>query len=284
MSSIYINNVAYDHIIDTNFGEAKSVSTPEWINQDPELDVNIWTKGALKIIYTLRITDAEKYVLDQLLTAHQKIFIVDDTYNIYADAWIRSINAKWEGNVNWANPWLIEIELVIVEMLEGDYSTWTKIWEWDFDDGVNAFPEMSITLSPDYVYILYHDDGTSSFNRFAILNIGDGSEKFLSPSGEYYQVSSPTVTYLRNFSYNTLIPLEGGAGSFSIRGKYVLIPRTGSDVFEIWKDGVKIWTSPSIGDVVEGDNAWQHALIRYDGKYIIVIAYPSLKVICFEGS
>lgn len=284
MSSIYINDVAYNHIIDTSFSKSSIVSIPEWINSAPEIDTNVWSKKPLVIIYTLRITDAEKWALDQLLIAHQKIYIEDDIYIIDADVWIRSINAKWKGDIDWSNPWLLEIELVIVNMLEGDYSTWTEKWQWDFPEGLEDTTDLAITFGPDYIYILYEDDSGSTRPRFVILNIADASSKFLSSSAINYQSSEPHNSYARTFCYNSLVSLLGGGASFSIRGKYVLILRSGSETFEVWKDGVLVFTSPVVGDVVTGETDWGVGLIRYDGKYIIISTYPSHKLVCFEGS
>lgn len=114
MTGIYINGVLYDHIIDTLFSESNIVANPDWINQDAEVDTDIWSKKPLKIIYTLRVTDAEKWTLDQLLGDASAVTLVDTTYDLNVSVWVSSINATWEGDINWSKPWNIEITLTVI--------------------------------------------------------------------------------------------------------------------------------------------------------------------------
>jgi len=174
MTSIYIDGKAYDHIIDTSFVNTSQVTAPDWVNQNPEIDTNIWTKKPQSIIYTLRVTDAEKWTLDQLLTAHRQIYIVDETYDVYASIWIRSINSKWEGNINWTNPWLLEIEVVVINMLEGDYTTWALMWKVDSIIS-RAFSIMSISESNDLILIFSKYTNPSLHKR--ILSTGAMEEE-----------------------------------------------------------------------------------------------------------
>ena len=102
------------HIIDTNFVEISQVSVPDWINENPELDTNIWSKKPFSIVYIARVTDAIKWALDQLLVAHNSITLIDTIYSINDSVWIRSINARWEGNIDYTSPWLLEIELIVI--------------------------------------------------------------------------------------------------------------------------------------------------------------------------
>lgn len=166
-------------------------------------------------------------------------------------------------------------------VLEGDYSTWTEIWEYDFPEGLGYILEVSITFSPDYLNILYKD--VSNKFRLAIIGITDASEKFLSPSGSHYTEYPPDNSYSMVFHFNILVNSHYGGACFSILGKYMLILLVDATKIEVWKDGVKAWTSPLASDVVVGASIYEAAGLRYDGKYVIAITDTD-KLVCFEGS
>lgn len=165
--------------------------------------------------------------------------------------------------------------------LEGDYSTWTEIWEYDFPEVLKGLSYVSITLSPDYLYIHYFDD--SSNKRFVIIGIADASAKFTSPSGSDYTAAYPSNEYAGFFLFNILV--HGGSGGlcFSVLGKYALVVLTNSTRIEVWKDGVKVWTSPLASEAVSGASTYGAFGIRYDGKYVIAVT-DTKKLVCFEGS
>lgn len=165
--------------------------------------------------------------------------------------------------------------------LEGDFSTWTEIWEYDFPQGLNIAVRLSITLSPDYLYISYQD--ASANTRFVIIKVADASLKFASPVGADYIGNFPYNAYGSFFLYNTLVYTYQGGLNFSMRGKYALICREDYTKIEVWKDGVKMWTSPLASAVVSGATEFMMMALRYDGKYVIALT-DNLKLVCFEGS
>lgn len=114
MVSINLNGIDYDHILDTDFVEINRVALPEWINDaTPDVDTNVWSLKPLKIVYVLRVTDAEKWLLDQILIGHSSIKLTDATYGITDDdVFMIDLEAVWDGEVNYANPWLMTIELI----------------------------------------------------------------------------------------------------------------------------------------------------------------------------
>lgn len=114
MVSINLNGVDYDHIIDVDFTEINRASLPEWINDaTPDIDTNVWNLKPLKIVYTLRVTHAEKWLLDQILTGHTSIKLTDAIYGITNDdVFMIGLEAVCEGNINHANSWLVTIELI----------------------------------------------------------------------------------------------------------------------------------------------------------------------------
>ncbi|MCK4500091.1 DUF2341 domain-containing protein, partial [Candidatus Babeliales bacterium] len=111
---IIINGSNYTHIIGTDFVEINTVALPEWINDaTPDVDTNVWNLKPLKVIYVLRVTHAEKWVLDQVLTGHAVVQLTDSYYEFTVqNVFMVNIEVDWEGDVNYAKPWLITIELI----------------------------------------------------------------------------------------------------------------------------------------------------------------------------
>lgn len=112
--AVTLNGNTLSHIIDTSFVKRSKVSIPYWINQSSEINTNVWSKKPLTIVYTVRVTDALKWTIDQILTGASAITLVDTTYGLNNSVWVSSISATWKGDVNWSKPWNIEITLTIV--------------------------------------------------------------------------------------------------------------------------------------------------------------------------
>lgn len=115
MTNITLGGNVLDYIVDTLFNEENMVSNPEWVNQiSVDIDTNVWAKKPIFVTYRFRLTDDEKWILDQLLLACSLTTLVDSTYTLNNSVWILSVDAIWEGNINYTKPWLFTIELVIV--------------------------------------------------------------------------------------------------------------------------------------------------------------------------
>lgn len=169
----------------------------------------------------------------------------------------------------------------VLACLEGDYSNWEKIWQYDFPDGLFHSTDVSITLSKDYVYIAYKDDSLTQNIRFAIIKIADATPIFTSPAGSDYQISEPFKEYTTTLHFNTLTDISGG--SFSILSKYICIVNELSNRIRIWKDGVNVWTSDLASNLVVGAMDFTGIIVRYDGRYIVALT-DNKKLVCFEGS
>jgi hypothetical protein len=93
------------------------VALPEWINDaTPDIDTNVWSKKIETYTYTMRLSDAMKWTIDQILLNHALVLWVDDTRNFIVSprsAWLRKIDAAYEGDINFARPWKVTIELVV---------------------------------------------------------------------------------------------------------------------------------------------------------------------------
>lgn len=113
-SYMILNGVTHDCILDVDFVEISRTSLPEWVNDEtPDIDTNVWNRKPLKIVYTFRATHADKYLLDLILIGHSPVVLSDGIYGIVGqDVFMIDLEAVWEGNINYAKPWLMTIELI----------------------------------------------------------------------------------------------------------------------------------------------------------------------------
>ena len=131
--TVTINGTDFNHIIDVVTKKASVVSLPEWINDStPDIDTNVWNRKPYWIIYTLRVTNALKWILDQLLTGHTQVTLSDTIEGISGSYWVQSIEASWRGDKNWTNPWLITMELLTEAVIVVEYQIWVDL----DDDGI----------------------------------------------------------------------------------------------------------------------------------------------------
>jgi hypothetical protein len=175
----------------------------------------------------------------------------------------------------------VAAECVGVELLEGDYNYWAKIWDWTVSEDLDDIDTITVTFGKMYVYVAWGDSALN--HRFAVLNIADGTELFKSPAGSNYYGGEPHISYAELFLYNTLVPGSYGGASFSVLGKYVLILKDGSQTMEVWKDGTLVWTSPKASVAVPGASTYEHLAIRFDGKYVFALT-DTHKLVCFENA
>ena len=159
---------------------------------------------------------------------------------------------------------------------EGDYSSWSKIWDVGFPDpGLYWDQGVSITLSGKYAYILWADD--DRYWRLLVLDITDGSTVY-SQEHEDYVIEPPDLLESTwGFIYNAL----SWWGTPSILGKYLLILRA-DDTMTVWKDGVEQWTSPLASEVVSGASKYYAVLIEPSGRYVVATT-DNDRIVCFEG-
>lgn len=101
-------------IIDTVITEIHKASIPKWVNVTPSAEINIVTEKPFKISYMIRATHALKKIIDDLLRAHTAVNLTDSTYSFNNNVWVSAVTATWQGNANWASPWMIEVELIHV--------------------------------------------------------------------------------------------------------------------------------------------------------------------------
>jgi len=112
---VSIDGTIYTYVIDTEFGEVKNVMLPEYINNPTsDIDTNVWNRGIFKVTYTLRLTDSEKWALDQILLSHATVKLIDDDYSIDDYVWMEELEAVYEANINWTYPWRVTVTFLVI--------------------------------------------------------------------------------------------------------------------------------------------------------------------------
>jgi len=164
--------------------------------------------------------------------------------------------------------------------IEGDYETWEKLWDMTFPDGLLSPPNFATIFSEDYLYLFWTDSGT--YRRFAIYNLQDGSQVFLSPSLTHYAPRRTVDSGYTGIPHYNIAYNDGWAIVFSIRGRYVVFIRYAEDVFEVWKKGVKVFTSPTAAEIITGATKWLGIGISFDGKWIVAYTDNDY-LVCFKG-
>ena len=111
--AIDIDGKTYSFVLkDAELTEISTVAEPEFVSQSVTLDENVWNKSVLEIVYVLRVTDAEKWALDQLLIAAALVALDDNIYPINDNVLVKSIEATWDARTNNTRPWLLTITLL----------------------------------------------------------------------------------------------------------------------------------------------------------------------------
>jgi len=256
--TITLDGNEYTHIIDTGFSEIKEVQLPEWINDEmPDIDTSVWNRSPLKITYLMRVTNAEKWTLDQILLGHQKVYIEDTTYNIRADVWLMGIEAIWEADINWSKPWRIEIELVTIELIfEGDYTTWAIYDSFDDDktEGntdcqyalVNASESVALLIELWYLGVRKYTIATKT--------LGALEDEYLH-AGWYHAQGPETLARWVSLQFTYVVGLVRSG--------------TKGNGIGIWKDGVLIqsFTAAELG--MNASKVYSVSISR-SGRYIFV--------------
>jgi hypothetical protein len=84
----------------------------DFLNSEPDIQTDIWSKKKEIVDYTIRQTDAELAALFTCLEDHGIVLLNDSTYS-YTDEQviIIKVEAAYDAQTSWAHPWLITLEL-----------------------------------------------------------------------------------------------------------------------------------------------------------------------------
>ena len=84
----------------------------DFLNNEPDIQTDIWLKKKETVDYTIRQTDAELAALFTCLEDHGIVLLNDSTYSyIDEQVIITKVEAAYDAQTSWAYPWLITLEL-----------------------------------------------------------------------------------------------------------------------------------------------------------------------------
>lgn len=84
----------------------------DFLNSEPDIQIDIWSKKKETVDYTIRQTDAELAALFTCLEDHGIVLLNDSTYQyIDEQVIITKVEATYDAQTSWAHPWLITLEL-----------------------------------------------------------------------------------------------------------------------------------------------------------------------------
>lgn len=84
----------------------------DFLNSEPDIQTDIWSKKKETVDYTIRQTDAELAALFTCLEDHGIVLLNDSTYQyIDEQVIITKVEATYDAQTSWAHPWLITLEL-----------------------------------------------------------------------------------------------------------------------------------------------------------------------------
>jgi len=116
MGQISLSGNIFNIVLDTEFGQSDVVFLPEWINDPtPNVETGLWYRTPFVVTYVLRLSHAQKWIIDQLLTGHVSFTLIDNEYGINGTFWLEEIEEEWRGEEDHSFPWLATITLVQVQ-------------------------------------------------------------------------------------------------------------------------------------------------------------------------
>lgn len=116
LSTVQIANQTLDFVTGFERDDTHPPFLPKWVNQDAAVESYIWNECVLDLTYTCRMTNQERYYMDELFQDHQKYQFSDYIHNLFSIAgndngvWISEIEVQWDDK-NWVKPWLVTIHL-----------------------------------------------------------------------------------------------------------------------------------------------------------------------------
>lgn len=112
--SVVINRYTYKNVLDVSYDHVSKSTLPKWINELEAINTKVWNRNIQRISYVLRVSDIEKWKLDQLLKQHRTVTIRDIPSEHYFMVWIISMGVELESKVNAKYPWKVTIEVISV--------------------------------------------------------------------------------------------------------------------------------------------------------------------------
>jgi hypothetical protein len=181
----------------------KNVQVSNWLNQAPttQISYTFFDNKLVKLNYTFRASDEDKYYLDQMILLHELVSLTDLTNIIYNtdSVWISEIDSRYTSD-NWDRPWIISIGLLTEAITTPSVTLYTYetngCWDTEIDSGIITIDGTPYTLLGLPLVISGLADGTHTIlytpnNGYFVDWSGSGS---ISVDNIYINPSTITVT------------------------------------------------------------------------------------------
>jgi hypothetical protein len=131
----------------------KNVQVSNWLNQAPttQISYTFFDNKLVKLNYTFRASDEDKYYLDQMILLHELVSLTDLTNIIYNtdSVWISEIDSRYTSD-NWDRPWIISIGLLTEAITTPSVTLYTYetngCWDTEIDSGIITIDGTPYTL------------------------------------------------------------------------------------------------------------------------------------------
>lgn len=111
---VRIDNIELDFIINFDISNINYVQLPKWINQTESMNENFYNRTSISVSYKCRVSDANKWIIDQKFRNHAFVYLKDGIHNIFSQsAWIKRVQADWT-DTNWEREWIVTITLIVI--------------------------------------------------------------------------------------------------------------------------------------------------------------------------
>lgn len=168
-------------------------------------------------------------------------------------------------------------------LVEGDYTSWTKVWNNTLLDGVYTNDKLIFHIDEvnEVLYLSWGDDNSDA--RFGIFNLADYSVVFNSTPNVWYQRDYFDIYDMKNYCFGNVYLAYGGA-SRSLQ-TYVLLSRSDQKTIEVWRgDATPLWSRNIQLDTDSDTEGIYSGMISPTGKWILVYESWYEELILYEGS
>ena len=167
---------------------------------------------------------------------------------------------------------------------EGNYTEWTHKWTKTLPDGLGTVWEIAAHIDEknNVIVFLWADNAPSSELRFAIFNISDFSQVYLSPSGvDFGKGTVWSPSWNGAFEFSLLVNATSWSMNRALQ-TYILILNADGKTVEVWRAGASALWSKNI-QLDEAGETVVNFMISIEGKYILVTT-NNKKILLYEGS
>lgn len=103
-----MNIITLTNILEREKVGEVTITVPDWINSNSDIDSNVWSKKKAKMILTARVDDAKMY---DLIMVKGSLIQIYDGYNTYT-AFILNTEGYWTTDPIY--PWIATIDFIVI--------------------------------------------------------------------------------------------------------------------------------------------------------------------------